>query len=294
MFDYEKKFVKLQNCERIAYIEKGVGPVLLLIHGNMASSVHMVELANKLKDNYRVITPDLRSFGDSSFVNDFTTLKELAFDLTLFLNVLNIDSAYVAGWSTGFGVAMELAILNPKLVKGLLSLEGMSLKGYYSLKANKAGEVLSYRIYESYHQMKADRELNFISDALKSQDYNLIKSVWENTLLINRKVSEDILDLFVKETLKQRSQENINWCWVNFNISDEANLYSKGSSEYKSIKCPIHLTLGLKDSVVTKPMIMENVKAFKHAILHTFPNAGHCVHIDELDLVVNIIKENFI
>lgn len=293
MIEYQKEYVSLINNEKIAYIKKGSGPNLLLIHGNMASSVHMVELMDQLKENYTVIAPDLRSFGDSSFNNNFTSLKELAFDLILFLEKLKIKETFVVGWSTGFGVAMELAILNPKLVRGLLSLEGMSIKGYYSLKTDNNNKILSHRIYQSFNELKKDKELNFVHEALLNGNYPLIKNVWENTLLVSRKITGPLLDLYVKETLKQRSQANINWCWVNFNISDDSNLYSKGTSEYHQIKCPVIITLGLIDNVVTEPMIMENIDAFKESTLYTFPNAGHCVHFDELTKIVEIINLHF-
>lgn len=54
------------------------------------------------------------------------------------------------------------------------------------------------------------------------------------------------------ETLKQRCQSNINWCWVNFNISHEKNLYTNGSGEIDLIDCPMYLTLGKEDNVATK------------------------------------------
>ncbi|MFA7589546.1 MAG: alpha/beta hydrolase [Acholeplasmataceae bacterium] len=293
MIKYEKQYVNLINGERIAYIEKGKSKEkILLLHGNMASSVHMVTLIDKLKDRYHVIAPDLRGFGDSSFNNSFMSLKELAFDLILFCQKLEIANAHVIGWSTGFGVAMELAIIQPSLVKSLFSLEGMSVKGYYSLRNDKDGNEIANKVFNSYLEMKQDKSMQFICDALATGDYDLIRNIWNNTLLVVKKVNDYLLDLYVKETLKQRCQMNINWCWVNFNISDEPNLYAKGTGEMHGIKCPIYLTLGLKDNIVTEKMIMENAKLLNNPKLFIFENAGHCLHYDELDKLVAIIKNH--
>lgn len=281
MIEYQKKTTNLNNNEQIAYIEKGTGnETILLIHGNLASSVHMVTMMDALSDKYHVIAPDLRGFGDSSFNNDFTSLKELAEDLLLFCEQLNIKSAHVLGWSTGFGVAMELAILNPNLVKSLFSLEGMSVKGYYSKQR-------SHTIFNSYSEMKNDQQMQFVSNALARNDYDFIKNMWLKTLLIKTNIKDELLDIYVKETLKQRCQMNINWCWVNFNISNESNLYKVGNGTMNQIECPIHLTLALEDNVVTPEMIQENIDRLQNVTVSTYINGSHCLHIDELDNVVD-------
>lgn len=291
MISYGKKKIELLNQETLAYIEKGAGEeTLLLIHGNMASSVHMVTLMDELQDKYRVIAPDLRGFGDSTFHNEFLSLKELAFDLMLFLNELDIDKVHVIGWSTGFGVAMELAIMHPDLVQSLFSIEGMPVNGYYSLRKDRDGNDVSSRVFDSYLEMSQDPTMRTIPDALAQDNFDLIKYVWENTLLVVKKVDDDLLDLYVRETLKQRCQMSINWIWVNFNISDAPNPYSQGNSQMHNIQCPIYLTVGKKDNVVTEQMIQQNIDLLDNPTVYVFENSGHCLHYDELDKIVEIMR----
>lgn len=293
MIQYQKKYQTLLNGEKIAYIEKGSNNnVILLLHGNLATSVHMVTLIDQLKNKYRVIAPDLRGYGDSSYNNTFMSLTELAFDMMLLLKELNIENAHVIGWSTGFGVAMELAILAPALVKSLFSIQGMPVKGYYSLSKNKEGEQLSNRVYQSYQDMKKDDELMLVHSKIITKNYKFIKNVWEKLLLRNKEIDNDLLNLYINETLKQKNQDVINWCWVNYNISDEENLYSKGSSKMHLIKCPIHLTLSLDDNIVSKEVVLENIKLLNKAIVHEIKNAGHFVHFDKLDEISSIIINN--
>ncbi|MDD2574954.1 MAG: alpha/beta hydrolase [Acholeplasmataceae bacterium] len=284
MITYEKHSIKLLNGETLFYIEKGTGPkTILLIHGNLTSSVHMVTLMDELKESYRVIAPDLRGFGDSSYNNEFRSLKELAQDLVLFCHELKIDEAHVVGWSTGFGVAMELAIINPSLVKSLFSLEGMSVKGYYSRGRNMP-------TFNSYLDMSNNPIMRSMPDVLESKDYQKVKYVWENTLLIKTKLEEDLIDLYVKETLKQRCLMNINWCWVNFNLSDEPNLYVKGNGQMHLIKCPVYITKGMIDNVVTPDMIDENITRLKNVKVFEFKEGSHCLHYDELESILKLIK----
>ncbi|MDR0832138.1 MAG: alpha/beta hydrolase, partial [Bacillales bacterium] len=252
----EKKFINLANEETIAYIQKGNGPeIILLLHGNMASSSTMLTLIEALQDRYTVIAPDLRGFGDSSYNKSFKSLKDLAFDMLLFCDYLKLNKVHVLGWSTGFGVALELAILKPSLVKSLFSLEGMSLKGYYSIKKDAFGNEIPHTLYPSYQVMNENEGMRALQDAINRNDYEFVKNMWLKLLLVVKPISNEELDLYVKETLKERCQLDINWCWVNFNISDEPNLYTQGNSTYHQITCPITLTLGENDNIVVPKMI---------------------------------------
>jgi pimeloyl-ACP methyl ester carboxylesterase len=292
-YTFKKKYIRLINGEKIAYIDKGRSDkIILLIHGNMASSATMITLIDALKDDYRVIAPDMRGFGDSSFNQNFTTLKALAFDIFLFCNSLNIEKAHVIGWSTGFGVAMELALLAPQVVQSLFSIEGMSVKGYYSIRKDKNGDILKHKVFESYKEMKIDPNMTFVPDALERQDRVFVENIWTNLLLhVKPKKNKKLLNLYIDETLKERCQMNINWCWVNFNISEEANLYTKGHDRISELNCPVYLTLSDQDNVVTKDMILENIRLIKHAKVIEFKEAGHCLHMDQLEALVDVIKQ---
>ena len=76
----EKKFVSIGN-ETLAYLDEGQGDVVLMLHGNMSSSVHYGPLIERLRGSFRCIAPDLRGFGDSSYNNRFDTMDELAEDV---------------------------------------------------------------------------------------------------------------------------------------------------------------------------------------------------------------------
>ena len=89
----EKKFVNIGH-ETLAYLDEGQGEVVLMIHGNMSSSVHYEPLIERICDSYRCIAVDLRGFGDSTYNNRFDTLEELADDVNAFLDVLEIPSVY--------------------------------------------------------------------------------------------------------------------------------------------------------------------------------------------------------
>ena len=91
----EKKYIDIGK-EVLAYLDEGQGDVVLMIHGNMSSSVHYEPLITRIKDRYRCVAVDLRGFGDSTYNHRFDTLEELADDVALFLEALQIPAVYLA------------------------------------------------------------------------------------------------------------------------------------------------------------------------------------------------------
>jgi pimeloyl-ACP methyl ester carboxylesterase len=114
---------------RIAYFDSGPHsskPVLLLIHGSPGSSDVVRGLADLVKDEYRVIAPDLPGFGASEHdLPDYSFRAHAGYVLQL-LQQLGIDKVHAAGFSMGGGVVLSLASLAPEHV---CSLEMISAIG---------------------------------------------------------------------------------------------------------------------------------------------------------------------
>lgn len=100
-------------------MEWGDGPPLIILHGLFGMSDNWAPLARKLSNGYRVIVPDLRNHGRSPHFASHT-YKEMASDITILCNELNIDRCSILGHSMGGKVAMTLAFDNPALVDRLV------------------------------------------------------------------------------------------------------------------------------------------------------------------------------
>ena len=65
----EKKFISIGN-ETLAYLDEGVGDVVLMVHGNMSSSVHYEPLITRIKDKYRCVAGEpYRIFNMERFIS---------------------------------------------------------------------------------------------------------------------------------------------------------------------------------------------------------------------------------
>ncbi|KAF3809499.1 Soluble epoxide hydrolase [Colletotrichum gloeosporioides] len=108
----------------------GVGPPVLLVHGNPQHSLTWQFIGPILAQNYTVIAPDNRGAGDSSIPPDGNySATASAADLKGVLDFLNITSAYVLAHDKGVGMATALAIQHPGLVERL-ALAEYALPGF--------------------------------------------------------------------------------------------------------------------------------------------------------------------
>jgi pimeloyl-ACP methyl ester carboxylesterase len=95
---------------------------LVLIHGLGATKASWLTVVPQLAKRFRVIAIDLPGFGASDKPMGRYDARWFAHRVTMLLDELKIDSAYVAGNSMGGRVAMELGMRHPDRVKAIACL----------------------------------------------------------------------------------------------------------------------------------------------------------------------------
>ncbi len=288
----EKKFVSIGH-EELAYLDEGAGEVVLMVHGNMSSSVHYEPLISRIKDKYRCVAVDLRGFGDSSYNNRFDTLEELADDVNLLTEKLGIDSYYLVGWSNGGGVSLRLCAKYPEKVKKFFDIEGAGLKGYpVYIKENYKS---TGKPYGSKEEMAQDpMQVAPMLAVFEKGDATMMTSVWDATIYTVNKPTKEQNDLWIAETLKQRNLVDLDWALATLNMSDEYTPYGKGDGSIKNIKCPVALTMADKDVVVPDYMVLDNYNALGElATLLPYENCGHSPMVDCPDRLAKDVVEFF-
>ncbi len=107
------------NGVHLHYLDRGSGPLLLLIHGMGATHADWQKQVDFFARVFRVIAPDLRGHGDSQGMGPYN-VDRFAIDLSLLLDELKVGSFFVMGHSMGGAVAMQLALFKPERVKKLV------------------------------------------------------------------------------------------------------------------------------------------------------------------------------
>jgi 3-oxoadipate enol-lactonase len=86
---------------QLAYDSTGSGAPIIFVHGYPFNRTLWSEQVAALTDGYRVITVDLRGFGESSSSASPATMSRMAQDVAKLMDELDISEATLAGLSMG-------------------------------------------------------------------------------------------------------------------------------------------------------------------------------------------------
>ena len=288
----EKKFVKLANNETYAYVEKGIGEQkIVLIHGNFSSSLYYLPLIDRLPENFKVYAMDLRGYGDSSYIQRITSLKDFANDVALFMDALEITSAVIVGWSLGGGVAMEFGAHHPEKTEKLVLIDSTTHMGYPVFKKDEKGQMIFGATYKDADEMASDPiQVKPLVDALNAGSFDFVKYIFDLTIYTVAKPSIDDNKIYIGESLKQRNLPDADFALASQNMSDICLPYSKGDNTIRLIKAPTLHIRGTRDITVPEMMIQANIEAIKSKSTYIkFENCGHSPLVDMPDELTKAI-----
>ncbi len=115
----------LVHGQRIAYLEAGSGPPVILIHGFGGSMWQWEHQQQALSQQFRLLTLDLPGSGFSDKPEiDYLPDQMLGF-LVGFMDALEIPTATLIGNSMGAGLALGMALNHPTRVEKLVLMAGL-------------------------------------------------------------------------------------------------------------------------------------------------------------------------
>jgi len=287
----EKKKVLLSNNETYYYLDEGNNEeVILLVHGNMSSGVHYKPLIEKLREDYRVIAPDMRGFGDSTYNKRIESLEDLSDDLFLFLQELGIKKVHVAGWSTGGAVILKLAAKHSELIDKIILIESASYRGYPVFKKDESNQPIIGVSYDKIEDLAKDPvQVLPIVVAFENNDVATIKYIWDLLIYNVSKPNEEDDKLYLSETMKQRNIVDIDWCLTRFNMSNSSNGVTDGDGSIDNVVSPVLSLWSESDIVVLEYMVDETVEALHNCKKVTLKKSGHSPLVDCPDKLVELI-----
>ena len=259
------------------YLERGSGPVVVLLHGNGATSLdfELSGLIDVLAQHYTVIAFDRPGFGYSTRPRStIWTPAEQAALLGKALRELNISRAVVLGHSWGTLVALAMAADDPNLVSGLVLLAGYY---YPSARADVAlltgpaipvvGDVMRYTVSPLLGRLmwpafvKRVFSPRGIADAFRE---------WPKWLSLRPSqlraaAAETALMIPAAATLRQR---------------------------YGELAMPVTIFAGAGDKIVDPGHNAERLhRELLHSQLHMVQDAGHMLHYVAQDDIAHAVRD---
>ncbi len=100
---------RLADGAELAYIERGSGRPVVLLHGVLASKRFFERNLDALAEHFHVFALDLRGHGDSTDSQGGNTVPQYARDLEHFLAARQLTGVVAVGWSMGNFVIWDYA-----------------------------------------------------------------------------------------------------------------------------------------------------------------------------------------
>lgn len=105
----------------ISFNEFGSGQPVVLLHAfPLSKKMWTPQIEALANEGFRVITPDLRGFGDTESFADINQMEEMAKDVKDLLDILKIEKAIVGGLSMGGYVVFNFYRLFPHKTAALI------------------------------------------------------------------------------------------------------------------------------------------------------------------------------
>jgi len=242
----------------VSYTDNGPenAPVIIFIHGFPLNKTMWDNQVDALKEDYRVISYDIRGHGDSEIGNDDFSIKLFVTDLLHLMDALKIEKASLCGLSMGGYIALNAIENHPERFEAL---------------------VLS--------------DTNCIADPpqVKQKRLNTIESIRE--FGVEKYVDDSIVNLFAPESFTTNKEAVSVVKEMILNTSEKSlsktllalSMRKATCNKLPEITIPVHFIVGEEDKI-TPPEASELMhEKIKNSTIHIISHAGHLSNMENPD-----------
>jgi pimeloyl-ACP methyl ester carboxylesterase len=247
----------------INYELAGEGDVLVLVHGAGDSLRMWWRQTPEFSKRYRVLTYDIRGFGATGLPDGDVNVDVLAADLRELLRALDVDSAFVLGYSMGGRIALQFALRQPEMARALVLANS-------SVGIGPAPEGA------------AERRQALI-DALRRGEIDAVAERMTE-LSFSPGVKERDPELFCRYAAIKRASEPQAFARV-----WEA-MTKAGPADLSGLRCPTLIIAGERDSFVSMEAARATQAAIAGSRLEALPT-GHAAAIEAPDEFNRIVVD---
>jgi pimeloyl-ACP methyl ester carboxylesterase len=260
---------------KLFYREFGNGPFLIILHGLFGSSDNWVSIAKKLSDTFTVILPDQRNHGNSphSEIHNYSAMRDDLHELT---ETLSIDKFYLAGHSMGGKTAVSFALKWPEMLNGLL-----------------VADISPFRVEDEDRIEFKQHEK--ILKAMLALDLSKISSREQAIEALREYDLPEYTIGFILKNLQRNGRNNFTWKINAAALLSNMNNIMKGVDRDSAFSnqvtgFPVIFLKGEKSSYLPEEDYDDIRKMFPAAEFIEIKNAGHWVHSDNPEAVINSFR----
>ncbi|WP_445664481.1 alpha/beta hydrolase [Fodinibius sp. AD559] len=271
-YPYSVQYQQLEDRQEVAYIDKGEGPAIILIHGLGSYIPAWKQTIPALTENYRVIALDLPGYGKSSKDVDSYSIPFFAKTVADLQDSLGIEKATWAGHSMGSQIALQAAIDYPDKISKLVLLA-------------PAG-------FETFTEQEGTMMSNFVTpQSIKATPDSLIRQMFKATFHEFPREAQ----FMIEDRVAIRSAKNFDGYARAYAGSVQAMLDGPVFEKLSSINQPSLIIFGKQDMLIpnrqfhgnltTKKVAESGHKRLPNSQLKLIGQAGHFVHFEQPEMV---------
>ena len=266
--------LSLNLIERDAPAAHSHAPTVLLLHGLADAAVVWHDVAEALRIQARVLAPDLRGHGNSSWPADADyRIASIAADVAQLIDTLQLPALTLVGHSMGASVALHLACARPDCVKRLV-LADLGLDA----DPRNAGQLLQalrdarrpYASVDDYvavllgrHPLAATRLLRRVAAQTSERHaHGQFELKYDERVIVAR------------ERMAQETRQGV---------------YHAAWEQLAALTCPVLVLRGAASSVLSTRVAQRMTDTSRRATLSQIPVSGHSIHLDNPSAVTQAI-----
>jgi len=240
-------------------VDVGSGPVVLLVHGFPLDHSMWTAQIEHLQENYRVIAPDLRGFGESNGAQPITKMKQFATDLDALLTELSIGEPVVfCGLSMGGYIAFEFAHHFPDRLRGLILCDTKATADSTEAQLNRKA----------------------VAEKVLRSGTSLLSAVMPEKLFARETMSR--AERCVQDTVKVISSTTPQAvAAASLGMAKRRDV----TAELSKIAVPTLVIVGEEDGITTPKEMQSVADAIPGATIQVIANAGHMSPLEQPSLV---------
>lgn len=257
---------------RIAYLQKGHGEVVLLVHGITTYSFIWRKIVPLLEDRYRVISVDLLGCGASSKQLDRSySIKNHASLLTRFLEKLGIEKCHLVGHDVGGGISQIMAADHPHMFHDLVLINTVAYDFW------PVQPIIAMRT-PIIRQM-----------AMATLDIGALRMIIRRGLYHKERLTSELMACFWEPMKTKQGRK----AFLHFAASLDNRHLLEISDQLHELDLPVLIIRGDADPYLSGAIADKLAENIPGAKLVKIPTASHFMQEDEPELISTEMKQFF-
>ena len=271
---------------RLHYVDWGneKAPPLLMIHGGRDHCRNWDWVAERLRDRYHVIAPDLRGHGDSQWAEgaNYNEMNYI-YDTAQLVHQRANGPVTIIAHSLGGSIALLYSGIFPETVRKVVAIEGL---GPSPEMLKRMREMTIEQRVKSWVTQRREMAGRVPRKYVKLED--AVARMREE----NKRLSEAQAQHLTVHGALQNEDGTYSWKFDNFvRMGGGPGGLSNDEQHHiwSCITAPVLLVRGT-ESWASDPVVDGRIKHFKDARLVNVDGAGHWVHHDKLDVFMEHVE----